>query len=423
MALSTAKAVTVLFDNAMEQLSMEMQMARTASVFQYDGKAAQGSNNIVWRQVEQQAPVKGGFDMTGQFGNVIELSYPAVLETPRNDAFQVRIDDFRDEQFVVRRGKAAAKKLNSDMNQRIATVVRDTGSMFYRKTLNTTAGSGYGFVSEADTIMTERQQWRGDGTSFFLNPRAYQLAAQDLAARGTLAGRPEKAYATGMVGKDIAGFDVYKSAYNQTLDGGATPVTTVGTTVNLAPLANQTVGGQVLPIDYRGGDIVLTSAAGFTVGDRVQFTGRNAVGLLDKTDTGQPMTFCIVGINANTITVYPRPIALVGGSITADERAYANIATQIVSGDVITRLNTDTLVQTNSFWANDSIEVIAGNIPFDRLGELSGFKVVNEALDNGVQLYMAYQGSIETLNLNVRLFTWYGVTNRDPSRNGIAINI
>lgn len=421
MALTTAKAVTVLFDEVLDRMGMEMQMARTASVFKPDGALMQNSNNTIWRQVEQNAPVKTGFDMTGQFGNVIELSYPATLETPKNDAFELRADDFRDEQFTRRRGKAAAKRLMADMNQRIATVVRDTGSLFYRKAL--TATTGYSFVSEADSILVERQSWTGDGTSFFFNPRSYNVAAQDLAARGTLSGRPEEAWATGMVGRDIAGFDVYKSAYNQTLDGGASPATTVSATVSLKPLANQTVAGQILPIDYRSGDVSFTSAAGFTVGDRIKFTGVNSLGMLDKTDTGQEMTFCIVAINANVVTVYPRPIALNDAALTADEKAYANIATQITSGAVPVRLNTDTIAQTNAFWANDSIEVIAGSAAWPELGNLSGFKVVSETMDNGIPIYMAYQGDIATMNLKVRVFTWYGVTNRDPSRNGIAIAI
>jgi len=421
MALSSAKAVTVLFDSVLDQMSAEMQMASTASVFKPNPAMLQNSNNVIWRTVEQQAPVKTGFDMTGQFGNVIDLSYPAVLGVPENDAFSVRFDDFRDQEFIQKRGKASAKRLFAQVNKNISETVKNTGSLFYRKAL--TATSGFSFISEADSLMTERQCWRGDGTSFFMNARAYNIAAADLAGRGTLSGRPEKAYATGMVGSDVAGFDVYKTSYNPSLAGGASPATTVATTVALKPLANQTLGGQVLPVDYRGGDIVLASAAGWAVGDRVQFANVNALGLLDKTNTGIPMSFAIVAIVSNTITVYPRPIALTDGALTADEKAYANISTQIASGAVPIRMNTDTLVQTNSFWANDSVEIIAGSAAWDSVSALAGWKSMSETLDNGMQITMAYDGSIETMDLRVRVFNWYGVTNRDPSRNGVAINI
>jgi hypothetical protein len=421
MALQGAKAITVLFDSVLDQMGEELQMAKTASVFKPDPAMLQNSNNVLWRPVEQQAPVKTGFDMTGLFGNVIELSYPAVLGTPENDAFSVNASDFRDPQFVKRRGQASAKRLFAAVNQKIATTVRDTGSLFYRKSL--TAANGYSFIAEADSLMTERQCWRGDGTSFFLNARAYNLAGTDLAQRGTLSGRPEKAYATGMVGKDIAGFDVYKSGYNPSLVGGATPATTVATTVALKPLATQTAAGQTFPVDYRSGDITFASGAGWAVGDRITFPAVNALGLLDKTNTGQLMTFCIVAVNGAVMTVYPRPIAITDAALTADEKAYANISTQILSGAVPTRLNTDALIQTNSFWANDSVEIIAGSAAWDQMAALSGWKSLSETLDNGMQITMAYDGSIETMDLKVRVFNWYGVTNRDPSRNGVAVNI
>jgi len=130
-----------------------------------------------------------------------------------------------------------------------------------------------------------------------------------------------------------------------------------------------------------------------------------------------------VAIVSNTITVYPRPIALTDSALTADEKAYANISTQIASGAVPVRMNTDTLVQTNSFWANDSVEIIAGSAAWDSVSALAGWKSMSETLDNGMQITMAYDGSIETMDLKVRVFNWYGVTNRDPSRNGVAINI
>lgn len=421
MALSTAKAITVLFDQVMETMELDMAMSRTAKVFRPDSATMQNSNNVIWRQVEQSAPVKSGWDMTGQFGNVIELSYPSTLGTPSNDAFQLRADDFRDEQFIKRRGQAAAKKLNADLNNKIATLVRDTGSLFYRKsgTVN-----GYDFCAEGSTILTERQAWQMSGTSYFISPRTWQRIGSDLAQRGTLSGRPEEAYGTNQVGRDIAGFDVYKSAYMQTLTGGTAATTaTVAATISLKPQPSQTVAGQVLPVDYRSGDIALTAGDGakINVGDVITFANVMALGMLDKTNTNQPMTFKVVAKSTDTITVYPRPIALSDVSLSADEAAYANINTQIAAGAAITRLNTDASIQTNCFWANDSVEVIAGDAPFEELSKLSGWKCVSETLENGLKLYMLYDGAIGTANLQVRVFDWYGLVNCDPTRNGVGI--
>jgi hypothetical protein len=69
------------------------------------------------------------------------------------------------------------------------------------------------------------------------------------------------------------------------------------------------------------------------------------------------------------------------------------------------------------------VEIIAGSAAWDSVSALAGWKSMSETLDNGMQITMAYDGSIETMDLKVRVFNWYGVTNRDPSRNGVAINI
>jgi hypothetical protein len=424
MALQTAKAITILWDEVLETFQKESQMDRLVDVFRPDSALLQNSNNVIWRQVEQNRPVKIGWDMTGQFGNVIEQSYPAVVNMPYNDAFQLRADDFRDEIFARRAGTAAARRLSSDQQQRIAANVAATGSLFYRKSY-AAINSGFAFVSEADAILNERQANRAAGASFFFNPRSYNTLAGDLAQRGTLSGLPEEAYVTGMIGKDIAGFDAYKSNYLPNLIGGASPTTTVATTVSYGPAVSQTgPGGVILPLDYRGGDIAFASVSGFNIGDSVSFTGVNAVGLLDKTVTNTPMTFRIVNINsaANTVTVWPRPIALNDPSLTPEQVAYANIATQITAGTAVNRNNTDASVVSNVFWSNDSMEIIAADAPMDKISEVSGtFKTLSETLDSGVTVYMMYQGDIGTATLNVRLLTWYGITNKDPSRNGVAV--
>ena len=48
-------------------------------------------------------------------------------------------------------------------------------------------------------------------------------------------------------------------------------------------------------------------------------------------------------------------------------------------------------------------------------------KVDSTTLDNGITLYLAYDARLDSLNCRVRLFTWYGLVNKDPSRNGNAI--
>lgn len=420
MALDTAKEVRVMFDKVIEQYEEQTQMAELVGHYSMTGANAQNSNNVEWRQVEQQAPEQEGWEFVdADFGNVIEQSFPTTLGVPKNDLFQLRADDFRDRSFMDRRARAAASRLSSGLNKRIATKVGDTGSICYR-----TSTAGYDFVKTGSTIMSERQLRTDAGTSFFLNDRVAQRISSDLANRTAMGAMSEEAYKKGMIARQTAGFDVYESSFLPVITGAASPTAAVATTVSQAPVTSQTLGGIVLPVDYRLSDSITLGTgdgAEFSVGDRISFAGVNSVGLADKTDTGQEMTFVIREITGDTIKVYPRPIAVTDASLSDAQAAYANIATQITSGTAVTRINIDASASANIFWVNDSIEIVDGDAPLEFLGQKDGMDVMSSTIAGGTKLYMMYQGSINNATLKCRLFTWYDVVNVDPQRNGVAI--
>ena len=405
----------------METYEHQMQMLDMVDVFTPDPAAFQNSSNIIWRPVQQHAPIKEGWDLTGQFGDVIEEYYPATLQTPRNDAFQLRADDLRDMRFWERRGVQSGMQQATFLNQRLAQLVTNEGSLFYRS--NET--NGYNFVGQAQTILNERQVY-SPMRCYVLNERDRQEYAQDLAERGTLSGRPEDSYRTGMIGKEVAQFDVYSGSYLPTLTGGASPNTTVTANQSFAPEGVTTVGGNMVNVDYRLANIPVADSSSYNVGDRVMFVNNSvdvmALGLADKTNTGQAMTFVITAKPSTTmITVYPKPIAQDDSALDAEERAVSNIDTTIDSGAVVTRLNTDARARVNIFWAKDSIEVIGGDAPIELLATFAGQQVISQTMSNGQKMYMAYDGDIATLNFQCRLFTWWGLVNKNPMANGVGI--
>ena len=68
----------------------------------------------------------------------------------------------------------------------------------------------------------------------------------------------------------------------------------------------------------------------------------------------------------------------------------------------------------------DAVEVLGGTIPADLMAQFDGKKVVNMPMKNGLNMYMVYDGNITDMTFRYRLFTWYGVTIKDPSRVGVA---
>ncbi len=136
------------------------------------------------------------------------------------------------------------------------------------------------------------------------------------------------------------------------------------------------------------------------------------------------MTFTIVGKPSGTaIQVYPKPIALDDGALTATEASYANIDTVILNGATVDRKNVDATNKTNLFWDKEAVEVIGGTIPAGLFKQYDGMQVISSTMKNGQEMYMVYDGDIATMNFRYRLFTWYGITVRDPSRVGVAVTI
>jgi hypothetical protein len=416
MASETLKTLIALYDKTAEQMENNFSYAQAVEVDTHPGTQLQNSNNVYWRNVEQQRPVKQGWDMTGEESPIIEQGYPLALEDPWNDFIPIRVDDLRDKGFLERASRASADRQNSNLNKGVANLVSNTGSLYYES-----SSADFDFVAEADTLLTERQAYRGMGSSFFLTPRNNQLMAGNLASRTLYPNnRSENAYGTALIGENVAGFDVLRAPTYGTVAASAYSSTIAADVLNV-PEGSDTSGASPVNIDYRLGTVTVASAVGLTVGDVVTM-GVNALGLSDKTDTGELMTFKVTAISGTTVSVFPKPIAAGQAGITDEQAAYANIASPILSGAAIVAVNTNG-GQSNAFWANDSICVVNGDAPLELLNEFDGMKVVSQTLKNGVKLYMAYDANLATLNCRVRLFTWYGLVNKDPSRNGVAIKI
>ena len=418
--MSTGKVVEVLFENSIETYEHQDKMINLVDFHEPDAGMMQNGDNFVWSPVQQHAPVISGWDTTGLEQDIIEETYPAVLGTPSNDFVEQRADKMRDLRFWERRGKESGRKQATELNRAIAAAMVAQGSLFIRSN----ATSGYNFISEGQAIMNERQGI-DNGRCFMLNDRDTKLFSSDLAARQTLQGRPESdAWTKGQIGANVAEFDVYTGSFLPNLVGGANPATTVTGDQSFKPEGGSVdaVTGVATNVDYRSAVIPVAASASYNIGDKVTIGAVQSVGLADKTATGELMTFTIVAKPSGTsITVYPKPIALDDGALSLTEKAYANIDTVILDTNTVDRLNIDATNKTNLFWDKDAVEVLGGTIPADLFKQFDGMKVLSHTMKNGQKMYMVYDGNIATMTFRYRLFTWYGITIKDPSRVGVGV--
>lgn len=420
---STGKIAEVIFEAAVDTHEEQTQILGLVDSFTAPSGGLQNGNNFVWRPAQQHRPVLSGWDLTGQEQGIIEETYPAVLGTPTNDLVELRADDLRDPLFWKRAGEESGRKQASTLNKTVADLITNTGSLAYRT--NTT--SGFNFVAQAQTIMDERQSMT-DQRKFILSPRDNLKFATELSGRQTLQGRPATTWESGQLGQNIASFDVYTGSYLSTIAGGADPATTVTANQSFKPEAGSiSATGVVTNVDYRSATIPVTASASYNVGDVITFanggTTVKAVGLTDKTVTDQAMTFRIVAKPSGTsITVYPKPIAADDPALSALEKAYANINTRILNTATVNRVNVDALARPSVFFDKSSIEVFHGDIPANFFNQFGGQKVLTSTLKSGQKMYMLYDANSVTMQLRFRIFTWYGVTNKNSMANGIAIS-
>ena len=421
--LTTGKIAEVLFENAMDTFESQQMLLDKVNFWTPNASDMQNADNFIWRTVQQHAPVLTGFDLTGQETGIIQETYPAVLGTPNNDLVEMRIDKVRDLQFWKERGKASGMKQASAVNSALASAMALQGSLYVRSNATT----GFNFIATGQTIMNERQAAKGQ-RYFLLNDRDSQTFAQDLAARQTLQGRPESdAWSKGQIGANVAEFDVFVGSFLPNLTGGASPNTTVTGNQSFAPTAGS-VGatGIVTNVDYRTANIPVAASASYNVGDKICFQNPHtvyvkAVGLDDKTNTNVAMTFTIVAKpDGTTITVFPKPIANDDAALSVLEKSYSNVDTTILNGALVVRLNHESSVKTNLFWEKDSVEVMGGTVPAQLFKEFAGKKVIMSAMKNGQMIYMIYDGDIVTLDFRFRLFTWNGITVKNPQNVGVA---
>jgi hypothetical protein len=420
--LTAGKIAEVMFDKALETYEPQDMLLPTTTFMEPDAATMQNSGNTIWRPVQQHRPVLSGFDLTGQEQGIIEETYAAFLGTPNNDLVSLRADDMRDTRFWERAGEAAGRQQATQLNKDIATAIGTQGAMYIRSN----ATSGYDFIAEGQALMNERQGAKSERI-FILNDRDNLKYAKDLAARQTLQGRPESTWANGQIGQNVAEFDVYTGSFLPNLVGGADPATTVTADQSFAPTAGtvNAVNNTVTNVDYRYATIAVTASAAYNIGDKVTIANGGvtikALGLADKSNTGQAMTFTITGKPTGTsLQISPKPIAVNDPALSALEKSYANVDTRILNTATVNRVNIDASKKTNLFYDKDAVEVLGGTIPAELFKSFDGLKVINSTMKNGLKMYMIYDANMINLQFRFRLFTWYGVTVADPSRCGVA---
>lgn len=412
------KEERVAFESMLEGFEDALVLSRNVNIYATNSSDMERSSDIIWRPQPYVAQSFSGTDMTSNFKDYAQLAVPASLGFSKSVPWTLTAKELRDALQEGRLGDAAKQKLASDINVAIMGVASNQGSLVVKRT---TTATGFDDVALMDAIMNEQGVQSFDRFAAF-SSRDYNSMAGNLAARGTMTGKPTTAYEKAYVG-NVSGFETFKLDYANRLTAAAGVTVTInGAGQYYTPKATSTAStGEVGNVDNRFQTITIGVVSGLVkVGDAFTIAGVNAVHHITKQDTGQLKTFRVNAIitgggGAGTIQITP-PIISNGGATDA-EAEYQNVTATPANGAAITFLNT-VAANINPFWQKDALEILPGHyaVPED-----AGTAVMRASTDQGIEIVMQKFYDINTMKTKYRLDTLFGVVNKQPEMSGIIL--
>lgn len=415
-----SKQETVMFDELLAGYDDALVASNLVKIYETDQTIMERSNDQIWRPQPYITQSFSGLDQTANFGDVVQLSVPAYINTIRSSPWVLTANELRDAMQEGRIRDGAKQKLASDINIDVNNVACLLGSLVVKRT---TAAAGFDDVAAIDSIMNE-QGIPMDRRVALYSSRDYNNMASNLAGRGTVAGLVQTAYERAYVAR-ISGIDVFKMDYapRLALAAGVT-VTVNGANQRYVPTAFSLTAGTLTPVntDNRFQNLAITVTSGTVkVGDAFTLALVNAVHHITKVDTGQLKTFRITAIvsgagGTGTVQITP-PIIAADSAPTAAELQYKNVTVTPASGAALVFLNTATAAM-NPFWYDGAIELLPGRLVWPADG---GLAVMTGVTDQGMQLTMTKQAEIKTGKVNFRVDTKYGVAMTNTEMCGIEM--
>jgi hypothetical protein len=403
MPNALAKDLELMFENFVEGYDAACVISMEAKTSYPDPKAMQRAGDTFYKKQNYHAAVVTGLDVSAATRtDVIERFVPTVFRSPDNVIYELDAKELRDPDHMRDMGSASALRLAAEVDKNLYAAVAANASIIVKKVGALAWDDG----ATAEALAVSRGI-TASNLKLFMNPFDYKDVAKDLGNRAYLGDRNLSAYERSKV-PDIANFATFRTDNVANL---AAIGTVTGTTVTANTSHTVTAMTGDLPTDNRYGTLGVSGAniANIKNGDCFTIAGVNAVHMIDKSDTGQAMTFRVVsGGGTASLTVTPK-IVITG--------PYQNVTAQAAAGAAITFLNTVTK-PVNAFWAQGAVTLDYGRLQFP---SGLGAEVMTATTKNGVPLVMVAQINAQTGKVFVRNTTLYAATVLDPEKCGLIL--
>jgi hypothetical protein len=405
VANSLAKDLEIMFENFVEGYDANCVISREAQTSFPDPQSMQRAGDTFYKMQNYNASVVNGLDVSAATKtDIIQRMVPTVFRSPDNVVYQMDAKEMRDPTHKERMGKAAALRLSAEIDKNLYATVAAQAGIVVKKV----GAISWDDAATAESLMLSRGIGSGRDRKLFLNPFDYKDIAKDLGNRAYLGDTNLGAYERSKV-PDISGFSTFRTdnVANVTQTGTVSGTTVSGAGQALTPAA---MNGNV-PQDNR--QMVLNVAganiANIKAGDT--FTcGINAVHQIDKSDTGQLMTFRVLSVAGGGANLTITPAIVASGP-------YQNVTAAPTNSAPLVFLNTATK-PANVFWADGAVELDYGKLAFP---QDQGAAVMTATTKNGVPLIMAAAFNHLTGISVIRCTTLYATTVLDPEQCGIIL--
>jgi len=405
MANSLTKDLEIMFENFVDGYDAACVISREAESSFPDPQSMQRAADTFYRPQNYNASVVTGLDVSAASKtDVIQRQVPTVFRTPDNVIYTFDGKELRDPDHKRRMGDAAAARLAAEIDKNLYAKVAAEAAIVVKKTGALTWDDG----ATAEALLLTRGVGAGRERKMFLNPFDYKDIAKDLGNRAYLGDRSKDAYERSKV-PDIAGFATFRTDNVSNL----TAVGTVsGTTVSGAQSFTPTAMTGDVPTDNRRMVLNVAGAniANIKAGDSFTIANVNAVHQIDKSDTGQPMTFRVISVAGGGANLTITPAIIATGP-------YQNVTAAAANSAPLTFLNTATK-PVNAFWTQGAVTLDYGKLAFPND---QGAAVLTATTKQGVPLLMSANFTNLAGKVDIRCTTLYATTVLEPEQCGIII--
>lgn len=405
MPNSLAKDLELMFEEFVEGYDASCVISREAETSFPSPVDMQRAGDTFYKRQNFHTSVVTGLDVSAASKtDVIDRFVPSVFRSPDNVVWELDAKEMRDDMYKTKVGQSASTRLAAEIDKNLYNTVAQRAAIVVKKVgaIDWTDGA------KAEALMISRGIGLGRDRKLFMNAFDWTDIAKDLGNRAYMGDLSKGAYERSQV-PDIAGFRTFRTD-NQSI------LTAVGTVTSTTVSGNQShtvtaMTGDV-PTDNR--QMVLNVAGAnignIKAGDSFTIVGVNAVHQIDKSDTGQLMTFRVLSVAGGGANLTISPAIIATGP-------YQNVSAIASNGANLTFLNTATKA-VNPFWAQGAVTLDYGRLAFPT-GQ--GPQVMTATTKQGVPLIMSYSFNHLTGKTTCRFTTLYATSVLDPEQCGIII--